>query len=169
MAKLYIANCSKQDFLLTYMLPENPRAFMHHIRPGAQHLVEGDQQQLQWIVDQHAKYGMQEADKVSRGFGGRCYRFDKPVSVEAIELGLSQSDQEAIDRALQARQATAVAADAILDRAAEQVGARPTGELSVEVIEENKDPTRQVQFGETITVEKPGVEHRGGRRQPGRR
>lgn len=163
MAKLYIANCKKQDFMFTYMLRENPKPYVFVIRAGTQHAFEHDKDDLQQIVDQHGGYGMMEADKCRKGFGGLCYRFDKPISVEAIEMGLSQSDQEAIERSLNARKLTAAAADQVLEQKAAEVGARQVAPLSVEVVEEQKNPTDTgPKFNETITVEKQGAG--GGRR-----
>ena len=77
MAKLYIANCSKQNFLLTYMLPENPKAFIHEMRPGTQVCLTHTSDEIDRIIAQHELYGMQPADKVTKGFGGRCYRLEK--------------------------------------------------------------------------------------------
>lgn len=158
MAKLYIANCSKQNFLLTYKLPENEKAFIHELRPGTQVCLTHTSDEIARIIAQHEIYGMQPADKVTKGFGGRCYRLEKPVSVEAIEQGISQTDEEAIKRAEVMRQAAVAAGDAALEQAAESVGARQVAPLQVEIVEERKDPTDTgAKFGETITLDKPNL------------
>ena len=92
--ELFIANCSKQDFLFTYMLPENPRPFSHKIRAGAQIKLNQSQIEVDTVIKQHELYGMMEATKVKKGFGSLTYRVDKPISVDAIENGFTQSDQE---------------------------------------------------------------------------
>jgi hypothetical protein len=157
-AKLYIANCSKQNFLLTYMLPENTKPFIHEMRPGTQVELNHSPDEVASIIRQHELYGMHPADKVTKGFGGRCYRLDRPISVEAIEQGISQTDEEAIKRATIMRQAAVAAGDAALEQAAESVGARQVAPLQVEITEDRKDPTDTgPKFGETITLDKPNL------------
>ena len=158
MTKLYIANCSKQEFDFTYMLPENVRPFMHKIRAGGQIELNHNQDETERIINQHSIYGMQEANKVSKGFGGLCYRLDKPISVEAIQNGFTQTEQEQVDRALQARTVTAVVQDQKFSELAQQRGLTQKGALEIEVVEETKGPTDTAagKFNETITVVKDG-------------
>ena len=91
MMELYIANCSKQDFLFTYMLPENIRPFSHKIRAGAQIRLVQTQVEADTIIKQHQPYGLMEVSHVKKGFGGLCYRFGKAISVEAIEAGITEA------------------------------------------------------------------------------
>ena len=155
--KLYIANASKQEFHFTYMLPENPRPFSHHIRAGAQMMIEASQTDIDSIIKQHSIYGLMEASKVKKGFGGQCYRIDKPINVEAIEQGLSQRDQEAIDRAQEARNNTAAAADMILSTKAQEMGLKQKSGLEVEVVEEKKNAADSGEkFEQTIQVNREG-------------
>jgi hypothetical protein len=162
--ELFIANCSKQDFLFTYMLPENPRPFSHKIRAGAQIKLVQDQIQVDAIIKQHQPYGIMEVGKVSKGFGGLCYRFNKPISVEAIESGISQSDQENIERANEARKITAVAQDQIISQKAQEMGLKQKSGVEVEVVEEKKNAAdTESKFDETIEVLHEGVAPRKGR------
>ena len=158
MPKLYIANCSKQEFHFTYMLPENARPFSHHIRAGSQIELNHNQDETDRIIQQHAVYGMMEVGKVKKGFGGLVYRMDKPISVEAIQNGFTQSEQEQIDRALQARTVTAVVTDKMMADRAQELGLRQKAALEVEVVEESKGitDTNENKFNETITVVKDG-------------
>ena len=162
--ELFIANCSKQDFLFTYMLPENPRPFSHKIRAGAQIKLIQDQIQVDAIIKQHQPYGIMEVGKVNKGFGGLCYRFNKPISVEAIESGISQSDQENIERANEARKITAVAQDQIISQKAQEMGLKQKSGVEVEVVEEKKNAAdTESKFDETIEVLHEGVAPRKGR------
>ena len=156
--ELFIANCSKQDFLFTYMLPENIRPFSHKIRAGAQIKLTQSQPEVDTIIKQHELYGMMEVTKVKKGFGGLCYRLDKPISVEAIQNGFTQTEQEQIDRALQARTVTAVVQDQKFSELAQQRGLTQKGALEIEVVEEPRGPadTSEGKFNETITVVKDG-------------
>jgi len=158
MPKLYIANCSKQEFDFTYMLPENVRPFMHKIRAGSQIELNHNQDETDRIIQQHSLYGMMEVGKVKKGFGGLCYRLDKPISVEAIQNGFTQTEQEQIDRALQARTVTAVVQDQKFSELAQQRGLTQKGALEIEVVEEPRGPadTSEGKFNETITVVKDG-------------
>jgi hypothetical protein len=160
MTKLYIANCSKQEFDFTYMLFENPRPFMHKIRAGSQICLTVSDEEAKQIIDQHKVYGMQLADKATKGFSGLAYKLEKPISVEAIETGISQRDQEMIERALEARKNTAAATDSVLAQRAQEYGSRQTAPLEIEVIEEGKGPADSNtgnKFNETITVIKQGM------------
>lgn len=164
MMELYIANCSKQDFLFTYMLPENPRPFSHKIRAGAQHRFVQTQAEADAIIKQHSMYGLMEVGKVSKGFGGLCYRIGKPISVEAIEMGISQSDDENIQRADEARKITAVAQDQIISQKAQEMGLKQKSGIEVEVVEEKKNAADTApKFDQTIEVLHEGNAPRKGR------
>lgn len=157
MPKLYVANTTKQEFLFTYMLPENIRPFSHTIRAGSQIEINGAEHEVEAIINQHALYGLVEANKVKKGFGGLCYRKDKPVSLDAIEQGLEQTAQDQIDKALQSRKMTAAAADMVISQKAQEMGLQQKAPLEVEVIEESKNPFETSgKFNETIEVVKDG-------------
>lgn len=165
--KLYVANCSKQEFLFTYMIPENPRPFSHHIRAGSQIQIDGTQSVVDAIINQHAIYGMMEVKKVKKGFGSLCYSIDKPISVEAIQNGFSQSDQEMIDRAQNARNATAAAADQILANKAQEMGLKQKSGLEIEIVEDKKNAAdNEPKFNQTIEVVREGVQPIKGRGRP---
>lgn len=165
MEKLFVANCSKQEFHFTYMLPENPRPFAHHIRAGGQIEIKGSTFEVDAIVKQHSLYGMMEVGKVGKGFGGLCYQLGKPIKVEAIEQGLSQSDLEMIERAQQARNITAAAQDRIISDKAQEMGLKQKGGLEVEIIEEKRNAADNSQkFEQTIEVVHEGVAPQATRR-----
>jgi len=159
---LYIANCSKQDFLFTYMLPENQRPFSHKIRAGGQIKLVQNQPEVDAIIKQHQLYGMMEVTKVKRGFGGLCYRFSKPISVEAIEAGITQSDDENIRRAQEAREITAAAQDQIISTKAQEMGIKQNGGIEFEILEDKKNAADQ---GEKFD-QKLEVIHEGDLRKP---
>ena len=155
--KLYVANTTKQEFLFTYFLPENTRPFSHNIRAGSQIEIIGSDIEVDCIINQHAIYGMVEANKAKKGFGGLVYRMEKPVSLEAIQAGLAQNEQDMIDRALEARKVTAAAADQIISNRAQEMGIQQKAPLEVEVVEESKNPyEKSGKFNETIEIVKDG-------------
>jgi hypothetical protein len=161
---LYIANCSKQEYLFTFMLPENVRPFVHKIRAGTQIKLVQSQPEVDVIIKQHSIYGLMEAEKVKKGFGGLCYRIGKPISVSAIEEGLSQSDQEMIDRAQEARNITAAAQDQIISTKAQEMGLKVKAGIELEVVEEKKNAADVGEkFDQTIEVIHEGQAPRKGR------
>lgn len=167
MMKLYIANCSKQEHFFTYMLPENLRPFSHAIRAGSQIEIPGDNDVIDSIIKQHSIYGLQKANDVHKGFGGLCYQINKPISVEAIKNGFSQTEQEQIDRALEARKITAAAADQIIANKAQEMGLKQKSGLEVEVLEEKKNAAdNETKFEQTIEVVREGVQPIKGRGRP---
>ena len=169
MTSLYIANCTKSTFLFTYMLVENPRPFHHKIFAGTQIKLDCNNDDADQIIKQHSVYGMQPAEKVGKGFSGLAYRIGKPVSIEAIEAGIEQKDQEMIDRALEVRKNTAAATDHILAEKAREFGSRQTAPLEIEVIEEGTGPTdTSGKFNETIQVVKQGLEPTKGNKKRGK-
>ena len=162
--KLYIANCSKQEFNFTWMDLENPQPFMRKLRSGTQTEIDGSPDRISHIIKQHEVYGMMEVSKVGKGFGGIAYRVDEPLSVSAIENGFTQKDQEAIDRAQNARNITAAAADGILSTKAQEMGLKQTSGLEIEVVEERKNAgDNEQKFQQTIEVSREGVAPRKGR------
>jgi len=162
--KLYIANCSKQEFNFTWMDLENPQPFMRKLRSGTQTEIDGSPDRISHIIKQHEVYGMMEVSKVGKGFGGIAYRIDKPLNVSAIENGFTQKDQEAIDRAQNARNITAAAADGILSTKAQEMGLKQTSGLEIEVVEERKNAgDNEQKFQQTIEVSREGVAPRKGR------
>ena len=68
-----------------------------------------------------------EVSKVKKGFGGICYRLGKPINVEAIEAGITQSDQEAYDRSQEIRNGTVAAQDHIFATSAQEMGVKQVG------------------------------------------
>ena len=167
--KLYVANCSKQEFHFTYALPEKVRPFMHNIRAGGQVEIYCETSaDAQIIVDQHGPYGMKSIKDIKKGFGGLVYQFDKPINVQAIEQGIEQKDQEMIERALEAQKVTAVASDDILARKAQEFGVTQKGALEIEVVEEKKNlADQEPKMNQTIAVVRDGLapSSRNGKRK----
>jgi len=167
MMKLYVANCSKQEFHFTYMLPENPRPFSHHIRAGSQIEIPGAKEDIDFIIKQHSIYGMKKIEEIGKGFTNLAYRIDKPISISAIEQGLNQSEQEMIDRALEARKITAVASDKIIADKAQEMGLKIKSGLEVEITEEKKNlADTDAKFEQTIEVVKENTTPIKGRGRP---
>ena len=125
-------------------------------------LINGSNDEIDHIIKQHEIYGMTEIGKIGRGFGGLAYSLGKPISIDGIEHGLELRDQEMIDRALEARKVTAVAADQILSNKAQEMGLKQKAGLEVEVLEEKKNAgDNEPKFEQTIEVVREGITPKG--------
>lgn len=156
MPALYVANCTKMEYLFTFSLSGAARPFALPIRAGGQIKLEYSDSEIDSIIDQHGMYGFKDASGVGKGFGGLCYRKTRPVSIDAIEGGISQTEQDQIDRALEVRKLTAAATDHVLQEEATKLGARQTGTTEIEVVEDSRGPgdSKEGKFNETIEVVK---------------
>jgi hypothetical protein len=120
MARLFVANVTKQFFVFTYRVPERTQPCTQRIEPGGQICIAPNgsntdltQMEIDAILKQYEKYGIQEADRIdhSKGpFNGICYAIGKQISVEKLRKAVTKQEQ-ALDRlGLQMRQEAAVAA-----------------------------------------------------------
>jgi hypothetical protein len=180
MARLYIANCTKQVHEFCYRVPaDDGAAYSRTVRtqridPGTQQLIHTETalQILEAIVDQHVIYGLLPAAEVVRtkNFVGLCFSFDKPVTMEAIAYALDRNEGVNFDRAEERREINAIGVADALEGIGEQLrhdGRRvpPLRGVDVETLEDGDDP----KFAHAIRVDK-GVPRADGRViQPARR
>jgi hypothetical protein len=164
MPSFYIANCSKQERMFCYSLPENPRPFVQMIRAGAQIKIDMSQDHIDSIVNQHEAYGFVDARKVSKKFAGYCYSINKPVSLESIEAGIAQTEQDADDRAADMREIGAIVTDNMIAQKAQEMGMTQKGLTEVEITEQSTGPSdNRNLISETIEVPKEGIAPKRGR------
>jgi hypothetical protein len=113
MPNLYIANTTKLEWVFTYRLPEMQQHFQRRIRAGGQILLDHlDQQEIDEVIKQNARYGMQPAQELSRrkGFSGICWRVGEPIDVDRM-LATFEINANALTEAADVkRKQTAVAA-----------------------------------------------------------
>jgi len=178
MAKLYIANCTKQvqDFL--FKIPEqtviNP--YKVSIPIGGQALIYKDTTHdiLDFIVEQHLKYGLLPVSEIDRSkdFIGMCFQFDKPIDVDKIKIAMSHNDNQAELRSYEQRKIAAMALSNRIDETL--VGSEDKlNSIEMEITEQRKGPAdNEPKMVEAIQVAKPGskaaargaerAQHRGG-------
>ena len=83
----------------------------------------------------------------------------KPISIEAIQSGFTQTDQEMIDKAQESRNITAAASDQILANKAQEMGLKQKSGLEIEVVEEKRNAgDNSEKFEQTIEVVREGVQ-----------
>ncbi len=161
---LFIANATKRKFHLHYRLPGMERIFDVLIDAGQQwrvHDAHSDQDLVEAIIKQIEAYGAKPVSKIeSKGFTGIAYSTDKPISFEAIEAGLSQVDQLAIETAFKNIQQRAVAADREVAQIAKDAGAEASG-LEIEINQQAQPGTSASDLTKTkIDVQREGAPER---------
>lgn len=132
--KLFIANCSRQAHIFNYKLPEKAQSFGVTIRSGDQHMIENQSDVITHIIQQHAPYGFQPADKVDKHFSGICYSIDKPVTLGRIEEGAEQKTENLKNMSEEILKASAVSLNNAVDQAVIQSGKKPKdGGVEIEI------------------------------------
>jgi hypothetical protein len=170
MAKLYVANCTKQKHDFLYLAPETRTPRQQRIPVGAQIQVFQDapEEVLMAIVQQHERYGMIAAKDIPRAqaFFGYCYSIDKPINVEQIMTAVQHNEDVLVEKGLEARKIQALALDESLSEMARENENELTG-LEIEIIEDTKGKPHEERTLETIEVTKPGREPRQNKRRRG--
>lgn len=141
MDTLYIANATTRNHHFHYRIPEVERLFDQEILAGQQWQippVHRSPDAIAAIVGELERSGAIPRAQVGRDkkFSGIIYDH-KPVSVESIRQGFEDVEQSAIDRALEERTRSVVAADDGVARLAQEAGTG-VGSVELEVVEEMK-------------------------------
>lgn len=140
---------------------------MHNILAGRQIPIPfRTLDDLQFVLRQHERFGMKPVDQIEKGFCGITYRIDRPINVESIEAGISQRDQDAIDRALEARRLTAVVQDDLLLKKGQELGVHQRSSIEVEITEEKQNAADTTpKLSQIIGVEREGMQPAQGARR----
>jgi hypothetical protein len=162
MAKLYIANCTKQVQELLYKIHEidQRKAFRVTIPVGGQALIyrEAEHQVLMKIVDQHLMYGLRAVSEIDRtkDYTGMCYQFDKPIDVEKIMYAMAQNEKAVELMGHEVRKQAAAGLSNSIDNMMMGSEQKLTS-VEVEVVEQPKNAgDTEEKMVETIQVAKPG-------------
>ncbi len=170
--KLYVANTTQQIQHFSYRLPESKQVRVQVIPIGNQVALSGDltTKDIEYVVEQHAKYGMVRADEVdrTRSFIGTCYSVDKPVNMNKVRSALERNNIVLIE---QGRQIRAEAGMAVHDAAEKAInprqGALKAMEFSVEEVP-SKDG-KDTEVNETLRVSRDEEPTKGPTRRPPQR
>ena len=149
MDTLFIANATTRNHHFHYRIPEIERLFDKEIPPGQQWeipQVHRTPDAIAAIIGELQRSGAVPRVEVGRNktFSGIIYD-GKPISVESIRQGFADVEQAAIDKALEERKKSVIAADDGVARLAQEAGTG-VGSVELEVIEEMKpgdDMTQQ--------------------------
>lgn len=142
--KMYIANATKQVADFIYRVPETQSLRTQSIPIGGQVQLSGelDRTAIDYIIEQHTRYGLVPADEIdrTREFSGLCYSIDAPVKVPKITSLIHHNVEQLIARGRQTREESAVASNNFLENEINESG-RPEvlRNFEASVVEENHD------------------------------
>lgn len=138
--KLNVANCTKQNYIFAYRVPEENGVKQIPIRIGQQITLPGDFSMPQitndsnsGIVDQHRKYGMIDVNDINRTepFIGICFSIGKVINVDKIMTAMSHNDEVLIQRGRQLRQMSAVASNNLIEHHLHEANERTGGDAQL--------------------------------------
>lgn len=140
MAKLFIANTSKQIYDFCYRLPEEKNFRTEKIQIGQQALIGGGKfspDQIAHIINQQADGVLTDANTISRLNlrAGLCYRLEKSVDMERIMALFEHNDKHMNSDAEGRREANAEAISKLMEDRSHELGV-PLNRSEVEIVEE---------------------------------
>ena len=154
MAKLYVANTSRQHAQFIARLPEHGTILRKPIRSGQQEMVyEGELYVIEQIIQQNELYGLKKAEEVTRTktFTGMAYRIDRPIAVDNFMIADEKNHEILEDQGAETRANAAIYATAVANSKAEKTG-QTLKKSSVTIRDNSKeDPT----YNEIYSSEKP--------------
>ena len=144
--KMFVANSTKQTVDFLYRVPESAGLRTQNIPIGGQIQISGDltREAIDYIVSQHAKYGLVEVAEISRvrDFSGLCYSIDKPVQPAKIEDLIRHNTGKLVEMGKKIRQEAAISASNALEAGMDEAGgsaAPGVNKFEMSVVEENHD------------------------------
>ena len=156
--KLYIGNATRQVHEFTYRVLEFPAPRSQTVPIGGQVLISGDlsSKDVDYIVDQHKKYGIVDANASSflPGFSGICYSIDRPITTVRLARAMEKNMDQLQERGKQMRTELAVAVNSSMERQAAETGAPAPMALDMSAVEVEPSggyPTDKP-FGEGVLV-----------------
>lgn len=155
MSKVFIANCSAQEFDFVVRIPE--AGVVRQLIPiGTQIQIPMDLNpfQVEAIVQQHAPYGMVSVTEIDRTktFVGVCYSLDKRVDMEKVRRVIEKNFEILDARGKKIREEAAVAVNAAVENSVRNLRSNSTlreMEFSVQEVERQGFDT---EVNESITV-----------------
>ena len=175
---LFIGNATKLTLDFQYCVDRGNTthqvtARSQPIPPGTQIRISGDltTEQVDYIIRQHAKYGLVAADSIdqSKGFHGTCYSIGKPITGMRLALLMRQNHEDLIVQGREIRKQSAVAQSNLLENTLTEQGRPETlTEMNLTIQEEEHDPNSpepQLSEGFRVVRGAPESPQRGRRRR----
>jgi hypothetical protein len=112
--KIYVANCTPQVHNFVYRMLGQTGIRQQMIEVGRQVRLSGEMtsEEIDFIVNQHAKYGLirdTEITRKTRGFNCLVYAVDRPVAVDNMTIVLELNREALVTQGQQTRKEAAVA------------------------------------------------------------
>lgn len=124
--RLFVGNVTAQTHEFLYRLIEQTKILRQVIAPGRQIQIAGDldRADLDYIVGQHAKYGMIPADEISytKRFHGLCYSIDKPITTALLNYLREHNQGELVEQGRELRRVAAIVSNDLLETALRENG-----------------------------------------------
>lgn len=163
MAKIYVANVSRQIFEFRYRIPEFTQERRVTIQPMSQVCLpdrELSTEQIGAIISQHAQYGFIAVEEIGsrtnkHKFAGQCYSIDKPVPAVKIEFQIIANQEVLEQRGREIRKETAIASSISLNNELEEQtrGTELAGrDLARNFVTELQEDEQKDGFGSTAPV-----------------
>jgi hypothetical protein len=111
MSTLYVGNCTKQDHIFRFPLPEKKSSSIIGIPAGAQiSIPDLSTPAIDGIVHAHEPYGFVDANSIDRldAYVGYCYSIDKPISGKRLTYAVEHNMNVLAKRGEQMRNQAAV-------------------------------------------------------------
>jgi len=163
MSKLFIANCTKQDFEFHFWVDENTRPITTKIRMGSQMLIyeQGTKSDHEHIIKQHQIYGLKPVNEIDRTkeFVGLCYQFEKPIPLDRLQTTFDHNDDAMAHSAQEHRKLATLSMDDTLKRSAQETDST-LANFEVEVVEQQQKGV-DTKIHESIVVENQAAQSRG--------
>lgn len=164
MPKLFVANTTFQNVDFQYRLRESLKIYQQMIPIGGQIQISGDLStpDIDYVVHQHAMYGMVRVDEIDRTkpFIGLCYDVDRRIDVEKMRRALAHNQEVLADRGKTIRQEAAMAVESAVE-------GQNVGLTGVEfTIEEEAKDGKDKEVSETIRVDRHAPPMTGSGKPP---
>jgi hypothetical protein len=158
MAKLYVANTSRQNHVYMYRMPESRHLRQRDIPAGCQvsFVEDFSPEELDYVVMQGSTYGMKRHDEVDRAREhiGLIYNVGKPVPLTPMRAAMDENLEVLQKTSQEALQRAAAGVEQSLMTKHEQFG-HPKVErlhMSVEGVQEGDGP--KPEFSAHYTVDR---------------
>lgn len=173
--KLYVANCTQQNQDFVYRVPDAVNSVRRQPIPiGGQILISGDLDEaaVNYIVSQHARYGLVRVDEIDRTkpFIGMCYDVDRPIPAKRIMIALEHNQDVLVGLGKKIREESAVALNNLVENNLQNSGL-PGNVTNVEIsaVEQETARNPSPSFAEGVRVRRDAPPpSRGARQRSGR-
>ena len=165
--RLNIGNATKQNHDFLFRMPGLAKVNVLPIPKGSQVHIEGNREDLDFIIAQHVRYGLIDVKEFGKqkNFAGLVFSFNGTINMDKLAEAREIHNDFIDENAQNIREATTAASAAIIEGEAEHTGAK-VGSTTFELEElpdsRNEGKTR---IKQTLIADKSASEKRSTRRR----